>query len=339
MSTTYVTTQKFSSSFNIAGRAEMELITNCKVYHNSQSYDTIIQPESISFNCKRNYSCIDADIYEVYCNAVNGNSYMDMHDSPLVCKHDEVAGGCGNRRGKLSECRCTILNRRTDPKIRGHYEDVAIEKIMQVISNRVEEYGDFTFNLAVFCSGGLLGEEILLFKLFHFIRSNNYSGEFNVSLIDKVYGTAIKTSSFYHSKLCLGQAQNSLEGPFGEDETIQQFLIEICKSAPKSITFSGQFFYDDESYISAVQNNSACKHDFLIGADIVGLLDNMKNIERYAGTGIIPPFLLEKDRKEENVATCDIIGNIPICNIIKSEPAQKTIYEAPKNTSSRCTIS
>ncbi|MGR3952530.1 MAG: hypothetical protein QRY74_06555 [Chlamydia sp.] len=140
------------------------------------------------------------------------------------CAHGVVTGQCGNLRGRLSECTCSTLNRKRNPKIRIEYENRVIDAIMQSVRSAK---GEFHFKLAVFASGHLLGEQILLFRLLDQLKKEGKRGTIDLFFIDKSYSSAINRSD---------------ENILGREGSIEQFLVEITQILPKNITVMGSFF-------------------------------------------------------------------------------------------------
>src|SRR5690349_17574528 len=73
------------------------------------------RPVNISFECSRLVSWMDREIHGIFVNAVSGLARLDFGAPESYCSHEDVAGGCGNKRGYLTECRCTVLDRSTYP--------------------------------------------------------------------------------------------------------------------------------------------------------------------------------------------------------------------------------
>ena len=224
------------------------------------------QPVSVSFECSRIQSplsnsstiYINPDIYSVFINAITGKAHEDMTGNPYSCSSEYEAGHCGNMRGHLAECRCEDLNRKTKPFMRLQFENHVIGKIVNSskILNAQRDKTQFQFNLAIFCSGGLLGEEVLLFRLFNELRKKSVSGTINLFLIDKCYKKAIETGD-------PSQAINL-------QKDLDQFLREICGCLPSSLKVNGSVFGEASEYITSAQSDSRLKHDLLIGSDIEG---------------------------------------------------------------------
>ncbi|MGR3952528.1 MAG: hypothetical protein QRY74_06545 [Chlamydia sp.] len=232
--------------------------------------------ENIIFNCFREIDTIDERIASVYQNIINCNAHRDIAPNNGGCAHGAVTGPCGNMRKKLSECRCEALNRKTHPDIRREYENCVIAVVMKSVR---KTSGKFHFKLAVFASGHLLGEQILLFRLLDQLKKEKKSGVIDLFFIDHCYRPAISKSD-----------KNIL----GREGSIEQFLVEITQALPKNIAVSGGFFDDAQKYIALARKNKNFQHNLLIGADIEGLNKIMGDIGTGAGTGEHEPITLIK---------------------------------------------
>ncbi len=260
-----------------------------------------LNPISISFHCSRSVSCIDKNICNVFQNAIDGNAHVDMIQNPF-CSHEQVIGGCGNKRGYLSECRCEILNRVDKPEVRKNYENKVINTILQKFSDSMNS---FHLKLAIFCSGELLGEQILLFRLLHKLKQKKAAGTIELFLIDRCYKQAIRNSC--HDR--------NFEDSVGKEKYIEQFLREICQCLPQNITLKGNFFYSAKMYIKIAKINNAFKHHLLIGADIENTNVIMGNIGREAGLGIDQPPIVLIKKSDPWVCQLDPSGNLENCYI------------------------
>lgn len=273
------------------------------------------RPFGISFACSlqqpnsSNPNTIyrNRDIFNVFMNAINGNSHQDMVGNPGLCRH-AGKGNCGNTRGYLWECKCENLDRKLYPLRRLQFENDVIQTILSSpkIVHAQRSGSSFQFNLAIFCSGGLLGEEILLFRLFNELRRNGASGTINLFLIDWEYKDAI------------GQGRL--------DQVMDQFLREIRGCLLPSITVSGTFFGDSEDYLQMAANDQF-KHDLLIGADLEGAESLMGEIGRRASLSREQPspIVLIK-RVNEAPAICRInpLGEHENCYQPFPPPIQQT---------------
>ena len=300
--------QQFSSCWDIDGRASLKVSTDCSITLADGRWQ--IAPMSISFKCHRKFGCIDADIYDVFIRAVNGKAVDDMIANPNGCSHNET-NGCGNLRGRLSECRCEILNRKTNPQIRHNYENHVISEIIKIIQK--QNIACFKLNLAIFCSGGLLGEEILLFRLFDQLKRINASGVINLFLIDRYYDQSIKISSIYYKKIANKQSASLTDACGGQME-LEQFLIEICKSVPPTINIEGTVFSESTQYIERAQSDGSFKHHLIIGADIEKSKDYMSEMSNKAGLGDAKPIVLLKTDKPL-ICQLEVSGELDKCYI------------------------
>ncbi len=255
---------------------------------------------NILFTCNRTRDGIDARVANVYQNAVLGKGHVNIDPNSEGCGLGAVTGHCGNLRGRLSECKCETLDRKTHPKIRFEYENRVIDAVMQSVR---ETRGKFHFKLAVFASGHLLGEQILLFRLLNQLKKEGKSGIIDLFFIDHCYRPAI----------------NSLnENILSREGAIEQFLVEITRALPKNIAVGGGFFDDADKYIKLARENENFQHDLLIGADIESMNDIMGGIGTGAGTGRHDPIVLIKrglqgNQERPEVCKLDPHGELDQC--------------------------
>ncbi|MFI5343089.1 MAG: hypothetical protein ACHQUC_02590, partial [Chlamydiales bacterium] len=229
---------------------------------------------SISFKCQRFVSCIDGRFFDIFIRILKRMSHLDLVPpmDPLgICLHNHTDQGaikCGNRRNMavrqsdLWECKCPILDRINQSDKRLAFEDYVIERVTSIIN--VHKLS--TFNLAIFGSGGLLGEQILLMRLIHELRVNNYSGTIKIFLIDQIYKNSINNSANFLGPM----TPISVESALGGDKCFYQFLSEMSFILPPNITLEGEIFSEADDYISRAHANDHLKYDFLIGADPEG---------------------------------------------------------------------
>ncbi len=256
---------------------------------------------SLSFRCRRFVEAIDQRIGGVFFNAVRGQAHRDMAANPAGCALDQVAGSCGHKRGALSECRCQMLDRMRDPSKRKAYEDRVIAQILAIIKSQKGSH--FRMRLAIFGSGDLLGEEILLFRLMH--RLQNMQGTIDLFFIDHCYRGAIQNP----------KQPNTLQNSVGGKRAIAQFLSEIALCQPRGIMVQGTFFGDAEEYIRVAGSNQNLRHDLLIGADIENGNQVMGKISCNARARNLPPIVLVKLPKQ-GPAICSLgaSGNLERCH-------------------------
>jgi len=270
----------------------------------------------LSFGCKRYAPYIDPRISAIYTNAILGKAAQDMTYNS-TCPHNKVTSSCGNQRRHLSECRCKILDRIDHPEIRFAYENQVISAIYEILKENGAN--PFHLKLGIFCSGELLGEQILLFRLLNELNKSSLSGHIELFLIDRCYNTAIENSYQGYS----------FEQAVGNQKYIAQFLEEICYALPQNITVSGTFFDEADTYISTAQSNPNFKHHLLIGADIEKANFDMGRIGREAGLGKTLPITLVK---APNSLLCQLDGYGNLRNCFNPNVTQPTLELPPKKT-------
>lgn len=282
-------------------------------------------PVSISFECSRTYPInwnsdqlyLNQRIHDIFIHAVEGRAHEDIDPNECgVCSlPDAVASHCGNTRGFLAECRCEDLNRKIKPYIRNHFENKVINKILKhgKITQSLHNGKPFQFNLAIFCSGRLLGEEILLFRLLNELHNQKASGTINLFLIDRdEYTPAIR----------LGDPRSSLNS----HKYLHQFLTEICGCLPPSLKINGTIFAKADDYTAQAQADVLFKHDLLIGADIEGTQKIMDDINsRTSVTHRQTPLALVRSVREGGPpGSCDIVcGQLTNCSLYLDPPQRR----------------
>lgn len=253
--------------------------------------------KALSFECSRKVSWIDRKIHSIFMNAIQGEAHRDLIYNSQ-CPHNQVTGSCGNRRGALSECRCSTLDRVNQPEIRRNYENKVIKKILELLG----QPNPFHLRLAIFCSGQLLGEEILLFRLIHELKARSKTGSIEVFFIDLCYAQAISKAKH----------NTNFKDSVGKKDYISQFISDFSGCLPPNIELKGTFFDSSESYINFATANPSFKHDLLIGADIENTNVVMARIGTQAGARGIEPITLIRGA---NAALCELdpIGNLINC--------------------------
>ena len=287
---------QLSSSWNIGSLGQVHASITVNTLYGARH-----SPEAISFTCSRLVQGIDRNIYDVFVRVIQGQAHFDMQVNDQ-CLHDEVLGGCGNRRNALSECRCEVLNRAAHPGRRIAYENQVINAI---IANVAAQGSSFYFKLGIFGSGELLGEEILLFRLFDVLTARHFTGTLELFFVDPYYSSAISNSS----------QNGNLSDAVGRAACIKQFLIEIAQCAPQNVIVKGTFFDNSAKYIELAEQNPAFKHHLLIGADIENANFDMGKVGREAGLGMAQPIALVKTKKEPLVCQLDSAGSLENCYV------------------------
>lgn len=287
-------------------------------------------PCSISFYCSRIYPpnldsntlYLNPRIHNIFESAVKGRAHenIEPNESGVCSLPGSVAGHCGNMRGYLAECRCEDLNRKIKPYIRNHFEKKVIDKILKhyKITQSLSSGRPFQFNLAIFCSGRLLGEEILLFRLLNELYSRRASGTISLFLIDREYTSAIR----------LGNSSTALH----QNQYLIQFLTEICGCLPPSLKINGTIFAEASHYIDQAQTEARFKHDLLIGADIEDTQVIMDEISSKAAVirGQRPLALVRNVGEEDLPGSCDIVcGQLTNCSLYADPPLDSPMEMDP----------
>lgn len=325
------------SNWSICGRATLGIATNFQTVSDNYSGICTLQPFGISFHCKRNATCIEYDVYQIFMNAIKDKS-KDGFDVDPLCSHGQVTGGCGNKRGYMWECRCPGLDRKANSHVREAYENKVILKIMEIVKS--QNVGDFHIKLAVFCSGGLLGEEILLFKLFEQLRRQNAAGKIELFFIDGCYANSIKASSVFHQAIAFNQnLPTTIENLLGGGKYIEQFLIEISKCVQPSLEISGTFFDHSDKYIEVAKSNPDFMHHLLIGSDIEDSVEDMSRINQETRLNQEPPIALVKNNLNKPLlCELNLDGNLDNCYVPAAQTALQPQCKKPPRSNENCSM-
>lgn len=249
------------------------------------------RPLSVSFSCQRNVNDIDDSIKSIYNSIISNQIHTQLtpRDSG-VCMANEVMNHCGNKRGDLSECACNALNRIRNLHHRKNFEDQVINLVRSFLAQNPYQS---QLNIAMFASGMLHGESVLVIKLIHALKNIRYSGEVNLFLIDRQYSPSIAAAN----NLILSEEYKRgfrWERLIGNRRDIQQFLKETALCVPPSISIGGAVFGDANDYIWRAQNDRCrdFKHDILVGADIEETEEIFREIKLHTDRSSLPGVVL-----------------------------------------------
>lgn len=236
----------------------------------------------LSFNCSRT-TPRSQHIKTVYQNAIKGAAHLGF-DQHGACQMVQGIQMCSpNQRGNLYECGCTTLNRLTDEgrDARLKFENQVIAQALSLVNQ--SRSIPFHLRLGFFCSGGLFGEQVLLFRLANELKKRGFRGNIELFLIDKCYDRLLDSSVAI-------TPNNKHSGP-----AVKQFLNELNGGLPKQITVSGVFFKDSNDYIRLAERDDRYKHDLFVGADIEKASPFLQEIGMKAGVHGIAPLALIKE--------------------------------------------
>lgn len=150
-------------------------------------YSTIKIPDEIEskgafqFHCSRNNDPVEARIYPIYKNAVEGNAHLN------------------GERGALAE-NTVPVDRKTAPQVYLNFENQVILALTDSLKS------PFELKLAIYNPGQLLGTEILLFRLVDYLKRKEVSGEIRLFLIDYSYNTSLSGVNYisqFAKDICL----------------------------------------------------------------------------------------------------------------------------------------
>lgn len=214
------------------------------------------RPSNIAFRCQRTVGTIDKSMIAI------AKQIEDLTFSALIT-HPQAPESHRNKRGNLSECNCVFLNRKTNPEIRLYYENLVIQTVENLVTN-----GKTNINIAMFATGGLHGEQTLLWRLIAQIHHRGYKGVISVVLIDQIYKDSIQKAVAFTIRP-KPPAFNWINF-IGGREDLMQFLNEMTLVLPPTIQLEGTVFGEADDYISRTEIQPELRNDILIGADIGG---------------------------------------------------------------------
>lgn len=259
-------------------------------------------PFNISFRCERTDDVIDQSMRQIYnkIHKINGEQ-LNRDDWPTkIVKEDNLYYRRLFQKA-LYECRCPMLDRFVPAIYREKFENAVISAIDSMGLKNGQ-----TINIAMFGTGGLLTEWILLLRLIRHLDEKNFQGNIRIFLIDLKYKDIIKNAGDF----TIGPKPHSFQWSkfVGGSETLNQFLTEICHVLPKTIKLLGSVFGDAKDYIARAQADASFKHDIVIGADIESLKNNsdaiVTKIKKEASRTNIPGIVL--DRINYKVGNVDV---------------------------------
>lgn len=233
-------------------------------------------PLAIVAICKRNSLQMHNSIYSIYHACIHNLSGQLLSARAANCGSD--FGHCGNYRVHLTECRCKTLDRISNPLIRKIYEDKVIAQAIAIANHQV---GNFHLKIAVFASGGLYGEQVLVFRLVESLKKMGCGGLISLFLIDRAYHPAIQQTQQFHIDMQT-KGRGSWDGLLGNRLDMKQFVCEISQCLPSSITVECTFFGVHYDYLTAARTLPCFKHHLLIGADIEDTIHIMSEIKEAA---------------------------------------------------------
>lgn len=248
------------------------------------------RPYNLNFTCERRSEVIDKSMVEIYENALKGSVKIEQNPHKLACH--TFKGLSGNVRQFLHECRCPLLDRHKNPKFREAFEKTTIEAIEKMgVSNNQ------SINIAMFATGGLLGEWVFMLKLINHLHNKmKFKGIINIFLIDQVYKNVIEKAGAFTS----GPKPQlfSWKKFIGECDALNQFLTEIALILPPTIKVVGSVFAEAHEYIARAKADVAFRHDIVIGADIESVpykTDKIvSNLKEQASRRDVPGIVLDK---------------------------------------------
>lgn len=268
------------------------------------------RPLNIRFACKRGLNAIDSSVEEIYQKIFN-QTIQDKFTYQGTCGSTEVVGPhCGNGRDQLNECRCGPLDRFSNSNLRRQYEDQIIQTVLRIFRNSPFN----NFNIAVFASGGLHGELVLMVRLIKSLKDAHFQGIINVFLIDQIYQQSIGMAHRFTvgPKPCSFDWVNFLGGR----QDLAQFLKEVTYGLPPTIEVQGAVFGSDQDYITRAQCDANYRFDLLVGADTEDDGSVMAGIKRGAKRRDLPGIYLAKFNDIPQVCEVDDNGITKPCTRI-----------------------
>jgi hypothetical protein len=270
------------------------------------------RPLNLYFKCQRTAKDneVDTSVAHLYKTVVAGKAETLMKANPNGCAHNIVTGFCGNMRGDLSECRCDALDRMKHSIRRTKFEDEVIKEILDILKPNKE---NFHFNLALFATGGLHGEQVLLLRLIDALKSDGYKGNIHISLIDTVYKPNIEAG---YQVFCQKMQKFQWDKLIGDRKDLKQFLAEISLCLPSTLSLEGRVYGSSDDYVLRASHCMHNRHDLIIGADIEGMAGMVAGINEKAGKGRAAKVLIK-----------DVVAGIEVPKFCALEPVAPGLYK------------
>ena len=261
---------------------------------------TMVQkPLNMRFACRRQSNHVDPNILNIYQQAIVGLSRGSLKTNLTGCWTGRISKYCGNSRGELFECSCEILNGIKYPQLRHQYENKVIDAVLNII------YSDpllRSLNIAIFASGGLFGEFVLMVRLIDRLKNIGFNGTIELFLIDQQYRDNINKAYDFDPSTCSNGFPwvNFLGGR----QDLAQFLQEISLCLPSTIQVNGAVFGEADDYINRALKDSRFRHDLLIGADIEDTQAIVSKLKLQAQRNNVPGIVLIKQNNQPKI--CEI---------------------------------
>lgn len=308
MGIAYFTT--FGKSLTLSGTEQYPTATIQPFFMRKSYSDRVTnqyssRPLSMGFACKRTISEMDDSVRALYQKIFDQTIQHDLAYQPW-CENGRDKGECAFFRGALSECKCGPLNRQAYPEFRGEFEDQVIAQVVNIVqTTRTND-----LKLALFATGGLHGELILMVKLIKALQDCNFEGTIRLFLIDEIYKPNIEQAE-----------QDAKEGEcsFGGRDDLEQFLRELTLGLPSTIELRGDLFYSADDYIATAQGMPSYQCDFVAGADTETNGSVMGEIVKGAQKRKITGIALEKFNNIPQICEIDSNGAITPCKPLNQQ--------------------
>lgn len=280
-------------------------------YEQRHQITMIQRPLNLRFACSRQFDAIDPRMVGIYHQAIQGGAHRSLTHSDATCSAGKVSKHCGNSRGHLYECACETLNRTSYPRLRHQYEDMVINKALGIVR---EDRHLRSLNIAIFASGGLHGEFVLMARLIDQLKKAGFHGTIQLFLIDREYSQHIENAFYFNPSAHPNGFQWSEF--LGGRQDLAQFLSEISLCLPTTIEVNGAVFGDASDYIARASKDSNFRHDLLIGADIENSGTIVSQLKQEAQRRNEPGIVLVKENNKPKICEVKPISGQFVCRAI-----------------------
>lgn len=278
-------------------------------------------PTYTTYVCGNTSTSSNSSVEELRKKILNGTIQEELKVD-VSCSCDQVMGEtCGNKRGSLYECRCEALDRKKDPSLRAKHETLAIDTIEKLLTSK----NSSQLNLALFGTGGLHGELVLLVRLIDRLTQLKFKGCINLSLMDTCYQTAIKLTD---------QGKTPCY-----TKSMAQFMLELASFLPPTIQVNTTFYGDAGHYVAHVKNESSCKNDLLLAADAEDTMSILKELqEKTNRTGLQALILGKRVQENEEIPQMCSIDTQISCYDLRPSVLKNFVQEERKEKAEKLVL-
>lgn len=171
-----------------------------------------------------------------------------------------------------------------------------------------------SLNIAIFASGGLHGEFVLMVRLIDQLKKIRFHGTIQLFLIDREYAQHIE-NAFYFNPSAHPNGFKRTEF-LGGRKDLAQFLSEVSLCLPRTIQLNGAVFGEASDYIARASIDGNFRHDLLIGADIEDTKAIVSQLKQKAQRRNEPGIILMKENNRPKICEVKPISGQFVCTAI-----------------------